>query len=1240
MSFPIRMSKRGEGSTAAVPKTSQVTQKSEDAYTKELLQKVFPSEDTDQPLEASADAALKGLSLDNLGEYLDKWVDEEAARHDKPAPHTEGTPHRTGRIGPSEVTFDIMANVGTVIVEADRLGISSHSNFSSIRANCCVYQGKWMYELMLGSKGVMQVGWCTIKCKFSQEEGVGDTRDSYAYDGRRQRKWNATTQKYGQCWLVGDVITCAIDCDNGTLTFYRNGQCLGEAFNNIRLGQGYAYFPAVSLSQAENLRANFGATPLKYPVEGYKPLQEAPVMDVVKTNILVSYLEKVLYVCLEDSKDKEMLAGCVEKMVPAPLTDHRSKQATNLLLAAHIFQKLSPYLRSWYVTEACLMKLLLKLNDSSAVHEEQPVIMKLLDLMWGLMQGFEIECCLEYLMMSLHAGYRYSPVTPDFSHAKTYLTVVLGILRHQQTRKYLLEHVLFDKIRLPIFMHVKPPDDACLLQLTPTVWWDMEEKDDDKVNQAQEKKESYLTGCDQLRNKVQEVEKIQIEILKVLLYHKDLAENKTSRLIFIEKFRSFVRENCSLRPIQFNACPLAASLCFFHRMVRTLRYYWDNFQEEDTARFVLSSEAFMPIQEFWADSREYFEFQRCGGSMTHLNRILGAEVNKAQGIKVLKDGKVIPVEKEEQSEDTLDYPGTEMPTGNSLMEILDGVMLLYHVAAHKQLGKMDSWRDNMQEFIQSYKDTQSKLKTCPPEMSEVQEELERAKKVFLEKITDQARQMSWVRAFIYSKEKQEDVAWLWKVALKTIEKASEFKLLFQYVPEFYIEIVLNAYNSLKNYFHPTTPLQCIEDYPALIERYAKFLVRHFADSRIVITDSRDNIIQALACFTCYESSLKVLESLPLNICNSFLKSLIEPYINRSWAQTNWILVRIWKGCGFGFRYTHLRHLVPSKVQMTEFGTASLQKPCPSPKFQSLLADLLTKDSEAATRFLDTLLNQLNWSFSEFIGMMQEIQQVVSRAGGRPVLEQRQMKICATCFEISICLFRVVEMVVSIAPRLFTDTSNPSADLLLHRLIQLICLVLNRVTAKNGLYSNIASMYITGLESVTHYPVLAVVAGALSQLLMKTDEEFQKLTTRVLLSDPGFQLQSLEFMLGGNIEEGAVGNQSTSGEKVFDFRNYTEVSEEEVKLIQDLIKHIKTQQQTFVNDEKTISEDDMCTICYAHQRSVVFKPCGHLSCRSCITHQLLSKKECFFCKATISCLEDLHGKTLQLSLPSLHSELPL
>lgn len=30
------------------------------------------------------------------------------------------------------------------------------------------------------------------------QEGVGDTPDSYAYDGNRVRKWNVTTTNYGK----------------------------------------------------------------------------------------------------------------------------------------------------------------------------------------------------------------------------------------------------------------------------------------------------------------------------------------------------------------------------------------------------------------------------------------------------------------------------------------------------------------------------------------------------------------------------------------------------------------------------------------------------------------------------------------------------------------------------------------------------------------------------------------------------------------------------------------------------------------------------------------------------------------------------------------------------------------------------------------------------------------------------------------------------------------------------------
>lgn len=56
-----------------------------------------------------------------------------------------------------------------------------------------------MYEAVLGSSGLMQIGWCTTTCKFTREEGVGDTANSYAFDGYREAKWNSRENaKYGE----------------------------------------------------------------------------------------------------------------------------------------------------------------------------------------------------------------------------------------------------------------------------------------------------------------------------------------------------------------------------------------------------------------------------------------------------------------------------------------------------------------------------------------------------------------------------------------------------------------------------------------------------------------------------------------------------------------------------------------------------------------------------------------------------------------------------------------------------------------------------------------------------------------------------------------------------------------------------------------------------------------------------------------------------------------------------------
>lgn len=107
------------------------------------------------------------------------------------------------------------------MISPDRLNVQSQSNFASIKANVCVFSGKWQFEVQLGTKGVMQVGWCTSKCRFSQDAGVGDTINSYAFDGNRIRKWNVSTSKYGQAWLSGDIIGSCIDLNKGTVHFLR-----------------------------------------------------------------------------------------------------------------------------------------------------------------------------------------------------------------------------------------------------------------------------------------------------------------------------------------------------------------------------------------------------------------------------------------------------------------------------------------------------------------------------------------------------------------------------------------------------------------------------------------------------------------------------------------------------------------------------------------------------------------------------------------------------------------------------------------------------------------------------------------------------------------------------------------------------------------------------------------------------------------------------------------------------------
>jgi len=97
-------------------------------------------------------------------------------------------------------------------------------------------------------------------------------------------------------------------------------------------------------------------------------------------------------------------------------------------------------------------------------------------------------------------------------------------------------------------------------------------------------------------------------------------------------------------------------------------------------------------------------------------------------------------------------------------------------------------------------------------------------------------------------------------------------------------------------------------------------------------------------------------------------------------------------------------------------------------------EILLDKPQATTKFLNSLLNQLNWAFSEFIGMVQEIHNVSSRPE-RVFIESRQLKICATCFDLTISLLRVLEMISTVALTVFSDPTQSSSETLLSRLCQ-------------------------------------------------------------------------------------------------------------------------------------------------------------------------------------------------------------
>ncbi|MED6243754.1 hypothetical protein ATANTOWER_026129, partial [Ataeniobius toweri] len=67
---------------------------------------------------------------------------------------------------------------------------------------------------------------------------------------------------------------------------------------------------------------------------------------------------------------------------------------------------------------------------------------------------------------------------------------------------------------------------------------------------------------------------------------------------------------------------------------------------------------------------------------------------------------------------------------------------------------------------------------------------------------------------------------------------------------------------------------------------------------------KDSLMQALASYVCYPQSLRAVERIPEEQRVAMMRNLLAPYEQRPWAQTNWILVRLWRVSTHTHTHTH------------------------------------------------------------------------------------------------------------------------------------------------------------------------------------------------------------------------------------------------------------------------------------------------------------------------------------------------
>lgn len=201
---------------------------------------------------------------------------------------------------PEHVLLALHDRASQVTVSEDRLSVNGHKFYCTIRANHFVNRGSWYFEAKITDMpegSATRIGWAQKNANL--QAPLGFDKFGYSCRSRKGTKFHESIGKhYSDGYKENDYLGCLIslpevenfdylpnpfkdkplvkfkshlyfeekdrlqEClkslktlPGSKITFFKNGESLGEAFSDIYMGD---YYPAVSTYKHSKVRLNFG----------------------------------------------------------------------------------------------------------------------------------------------------------------------------------------------------------------------------------------------------------------------------------------------------------------------------------------------------------------------------------------------------------------------------------------------------------------------------------------------------------------------------------------------------------------------------------------------------------------------------------------------------------------------------------------------------------------------------------------------------------------------------------------------------------------------------------------------------------------------------------------------------------------------------------------------------------------------------------------------------------------------